>query len=79
MADSDATVLENLKTARDLVIDLIAAGDERVIEYEIRGRRVRRQATAANLKSLQELIGIYEKRVAAASGIAKVYARFTAR
>lgn len=61
MAASDASVLESLKAARDTVIAQIASGAA-VVEYEIRGRRVRRDSPVAALRELESLIQTYSAK-----------------
>jgi hypothetical protein len=61
MANSDAQVVEAIKTARDSVIAQIASGAI-LVEYEIRGRRVRNADPTESLTRLQGLLDIYERR-----------------
>ncbi len=61
MAASDASHLEALKTARDAITLGLASGAS-VVEYEIRGRRVRREPSASLLRDIEELIQLYESK-----------------
>lgn len=66
MALSDAAILEELKTARDAIVSAIADGSA-TVEYEIRGRRVRREASSTVLRQLEESIKIYETKTSLAT------------
>ena len=72
MALSDSEVLDELKAQRDA---LLTQGQTGVISYTIRGRTVQRRASELSLKSIQDMIRIYEGRVNAASGHVRTYGR----
>lgn len=63
MARSDAEHLEALKTARDAVVDGLAAG-ESTVSYTIRGRVHEVEPSSKLLNELEKSIEIYERKVA---------------
>ena len=71
---SDATVLAAYQTARDAVATAIASGIQ-VVEYEINGRRVRREASWQVLKELELLIDKYRRLVSVSTGSSRNLAR----
>ena len=62
MSDSDATVMENLRLARDYVLARITAGSD-VVSYSIGGRSVTRRSAHEDLTEFENLIERYEARV----------------
>lgn len=72
---SDAEVLEQYKTARDLIVAAIGVG-ESVVEFEIRGRRTRYTDPAAILDRVEKCIASYESKISAqTSGPARNFIR----
>lgn len=67
MAAADSAHLEALKTARDAIVAGIAAG-RLTVDYMIRGRRHTTEASTEALLRLEDVIRIYERKVARASG-----------
>jgi hypothetical protein len=63
MARSNSAHLDALKTARDAIVDGIAAG-RLTIEYTIRGRTHVTSDPVNALKNLEASIAIYESKVA---------------
>lgn len=63
MARSNADHLEALKTARDAIVDGIAAG-RLTIEYQIRGRTHVTADPVNALKNLEASIQMYESKAA---------------
>ena len=62
---STATLLTQLETARTSIITALAAG-ETVVEYEINGRRVRRESKRdlmETLSLLETMISQYQARI----------------
>lgn len=73
-----AAHLEQVKLARDKIWAALAAG-EYVVEYEIRGRTVRRSDLDKALKEIRAEIQLYENIVNASSGRATNLAKFVRR
>lgn len=63
MANSDASHLEALKTARDAIVAGIAAG-RLTVDYMVRGRRHTVEASTQALLRIEESIEIYERKAA---------------
>jgi hypothetical protein len=66
MANSNAAHLEELKMARDAITAAIIDG-RLTVEYTIRGRKHRMEASTEALQRLEEMIQQYEERVLAVS------------
>jgi hypothetical protein len=62
LALSDSGHLEALKTARDAIVDGIAAG-RLTVSYMIRGRQHQTEASTDALKRLEDSILIYERKL----------------
>ena len=74
MANPDSTVVSEIKTARDAVISAIAEG-RLTVSYTIRGRTHASADPTATLLRLEELLDIYERKVAVASRSPMRFAR----
>lgn len=60
MALSNSALLEELKTARDVIVAGLAAGGESLISYTIRGRVVQVMPSISVLEKLETMIKTYE-------------------
>lgn len=73
MSDTDLTVLEQYKLARDAILVNLAAGTKEVVELEIRNRRVEYSSTNQSLEMIEKLIKFYERKTT--SGASRNYAK----
>ena len=63
MANSDSAYLEQLKTARDILVANIISDEEVLVQITIRGRTKIVANPVQELKRLQDIIDILEKKV----------------
>lgn len=70
MADTDETVLENLKLMRDAIL---AAPDGQIVRLEIRGRMY--EKTRQDLTEIMDLIDRFERKTATTNSPARNLAR----
>ena len=78
MPQTDAQVLDDLKTARDALLSAVAGG-RMTVRYKIGTREHETKDPVAALKGIEDLIEMYETKANRDSGSARNYVKFTRR